>query len=359
MTDPNAIEEAEELENSRNSLHKAAELGDRLVIPAEAFRDRYDSVTVHEQVPLLGRPSQASGNPKKMWGVVTTGIYAIPAVLLATMLTLLDAISYGIIIFPPSDPHIPATGAQAGISMFLVSTILSQIVYTFGGSAFKGAIGSMMIEVMPFLHIMCSLVEQQMSGAEDRAILATIMVSYASSTIITGMVFLLIGYFKLGNVVQFFPRHILIGCIGGIGFFLLLTGVEITAKIAPVVSLQYFVDLVQPQALKLWLSSFAVAMLLKVLQEFIENPMLVPVFYATIPILFYIIVFSIGIPLEELRAQGWLFQFQSATDAPFYIFWTYFDFSLVDWTAVIATIPTQLALTFFGILHVPINGKTY
>lgn len=31
------------------------------------------------------------------------------------------------------------------------------------------------------------------------------------------------------------------------------------------------------------------------------------------------------------------------------------DFKLVDWDAIIDTIPSMLALTFFGILHVPIN----
>ena len=31
------------------------------------------------------------------------------------------------------------------------------------------------------------------------------------------------------------------------------------------------------------------------------------------------------------------------------------DFGAVDWTAIVATVPAMLALTFFGILHVPIN----
>jgi MFS superfamily sulfate permease-like transporter len=308
-----------------------------------------------EQVPLLTNIRRESLPNFSIHETMTTAFYSLPAVFLAVMLTLLDALSYGIIIFPHSDSHIPMTGPQAGISMFLVSTIISQLVFTFGGSAFKGAIGSMMIEVMPFLHIMCAIIEQQMQGAKEDSILATIMVSYACSTIMTGLVFLLIGYFKLGNMIQFFPRHILIGCIGGIGLFLLMTGVEITAKIAPVISFQYFIDLIQPGALKLWGSSFGIAMLLKLLQEFIQTPMLVPLFYSTIPILFYGIVLIIGVPMDTLRSAGWLFQFEAGIDAPFYIFWSYFDFGKVNWSAVASTIPTQVALTFFGILHVPIN----
>lgn len=47
----------------------------------------------------------------------------------------------------------PATGVFAnlgpmGVSMFFISTILAQLVYSLGGSGFHGASGSMMIEVV-------------------------------------------------------------------------------------------------------------------------------------------------------------------------------------------------------------------
>ena len=47
----------------------------------------------------------------------------------------------------------PATGVFAelgpmGVSMFFVSAVVAQLVYTFGGSGFGGANGSMMIEVV-------------------------------------------------------------------------------------------------------------------------------------------------------------------------------------------------------------------
>lgn len=34
---------------------------------------------------------------------------------------------------------------------------------------------------------------------------------------------------------------------------------------------------------------------------------------------------------------------------------TALDFSAVDWSAFLDTIPAMFALTFFGVLHVPIN----
>ena len=185
-----------------------------------------------ESTPLLAQisaderelidPMQFSNSAQCSRPLIMTALYSLPAVILALVLNLLEAVSYGMIIFPAASKSIPKTAASSGISMFLVSTIVSQLVFTFGGSAFKGAIGSMMIEVMPFLQIMCRIIETRMSGRDSKSILATIMCAYSMSCVMTGLVFLLLGLLKLGNLIQFFPRHILIGCIGGIGLFLLV-----------------------------------------------------------------------------------------------------------------------------------------
>ncbi|KAJ3008097.1 hypothetical protein HKX48_008773 [Thoreauomyces humboldtii] len=279
----------------------------------------------------------------------------IPAVVLALILNVLDAMSYGIVIFPNAESYIPDTAIQAGISMFLASTVISQLVYTMGGSAFTGAVGSMMIEVMPFLHIICRTIASEMTAASSHAILATVMVAYAMSTLITGLVFLLLGVFKLGNLVQFFPRHILVGCIGGIGLFLILTGIEVTTGVTTVYTFDWLKAIFNPSTLKLWGSSFGLAIFLKMMQRRIQHPLFVPMFYVCVPIVFYVVVFAGRFSMEDVRSAGWLISLPEGPPAAFYEFWTYYDFGAVDWGAIPATIPTQLALTFFGILHVPIN----
>lgn len=69
----------------------------------------------------------------------------IPAVLLGLLLNILDALSYGMILFPLGQPIFEKLGPD-GISMFYVSCIISQLVYSLGGSAFKGGIGSEMVQ---------------------------------------------------------------------------------------------------------------------------------------------------------------------------------------------------------------------
>ncbi|TPX53903.1 hypothetical protein SeMB42_g00542 [Synchytrium endobioticum] len=257
--------------------------------------------------------------PKNIASVSITGLKSIPAVSLGLMLNVLDAMSYGVIVFPASDSRMPKTVTNSGISMFLASSIIAQFVYTFGGSGFKGVNGSMMIEVMPFLHIMVRIIEARIVNGDQtqHELMATVMVAYSMSTILTGVAFLLLGYFKLGNVLQFFPRHILVGCIGGIGIFLVQTAVEVTTGIKPFYTWEYFKAICELSAFKLW-------------------------------------VFVLGVSMDRLRHDGWLFDLPAGDDS-FATFWTYFDFRATRWDCLPDVLPTMLALTFFGVLHVPIN----
>ena len=51
----------------------------------------------------------------------------------------------GMILFPLGQPIFASLGPD-GISMFYVSCIVSQLVYSCGGSVFKGGIGSEMVQ---------------------------------------------------------------------------------------------------------------------------------------------------------------------------------------------------------------------
>ena len=158
----------------------------------------------------------------RLWGLVTELASCLPAVLLGLLLNVLDALSYGMILFPLSQPIFSELGPD-GLSMFYVSCIASQLVYSLGGSIFKGSIGSEMIEVVPFFHKMAFTIMHRVGEDRPRTIVATTILSYSLSAILTGLVFWLMGQCRLGSLIGFFPRHILIGCIGGVGFFLIIT----------------------------------------------------------------------------------------------------------------------------------------
>ncbi|GME32543.1 Sulfate transporter family protein [Neofusicoccum parvum] len=260
------------------------------------------------------------------------------------------------ILFPLGEPIFAKLGVD-GLSMFFVSCIVSQLVYSLGGSTFKGAVGSEMIEVVPFFHKMTYVIMARMGEAEPNAIIATVVLAYAVSSIITGLIFLVLGLFKLGDLVSFFPRNILNGCIGGVGFFLFVTGIEVSARLDG--NLEYNLvtlhKLFQADTIALWVSPLALAIIYMVIKHYYDHPALMPAFIVLITGVFHIIVAGVShFNLDKARHAGWVFD-KPESGVPFYHFYSLYDFSVVDWSALLRTIPTMFALSFFGIIHVPIN----
>lgn len=123
--------------------------------------------------------------------------------------------------------------------------------------------------------------------------------------------------------------------IGGIGLFLVYTGVEVTSGIETASThLSYYREIFQLQAFRLWGTSLAVAVFLKLLQKRITHPLFVPIFYVCVPAVFYFIVLISGVSIETLRKERWLFEVPGGKQAPFWTFWTYFKFSEVQWSAI-------------------------
>ncbi|KAH7112026.1 sulfate transporter family-domain-containing protein [Dactylonectria macrodidyma] len=309
---------------------------------------------------------------KALWQDTVVGpVSCMPAVAVGLLLNILDALSYGMILFPLGKPIFAHLGS-AGISIFYVSTIVSQITFS-ARSIFKGSIGSelvsvplsfipwpsnmLRIEVVPFFHNMAVTITSAVGEDNSDAVIATTIVSYAISSMVTGLVFYLTGRFKVGYMVGFIPRHILIGCIGGVGWFLLATGFEVSARLDG--SLQYNPEtlkkLTESSTVPLWVIPLILAIILFYGQSKITSKFFLPLYILAIPLVFYFFVTSLDVlDVDVLRDHGWIFQGPPSGE-PWWYFYTLYKFKLVRWEAVLETIPAMFALTFFGILHVPIN----
>ena len=166
------------------------------------------------------------------------------------------------------------------------------------------------IEVVPFFHNMAKTITENIGRDKPDSVIATTITSYAVSSVLTGMVFYLMGKFKLGSLVGFIPRHILIGCIGGVGWFLIVTGVEVTARLG---SFKYDWDtaqnLAQPGTLPLWLIPLALSLILFYSHSRVKSKYFLPLFILTIPLIFYTCVFAVQkADPASLRERGWIFE---------------------------------------------------
>lgn len=185
---------------------------------------------------------------------------------------------------------------------------------------------SQKIEVVPFFHTMAYSIMARTGTENPKVVLATTITAFAMSSVLTGIVFFILGAFKLGSLVNFFPRHILIGCIGGVGFFLFVTGIEVSARLDGNLnySLATLEQLFRLDTFPLWIIPFVLSILLLVLKRFTSSPYLVPAFFIAIAGIFYIVaVAAPQLDLDLLRRNGWIFDSVDA-GVPFYNFYSYY-----------------------------------
>jgi len=162
-------------------------------------------------------------------------------------------------------------------------------------------------------------------GEENpQAVIATTITSYAISSVLTGVVFFLMGTFNFGYIVGFIPRHILIGCIGGVGWFLVATGFEVTARLEG--NLNYDGEtlrkMFESDTIALWVIPFFLATFLYWSQHKISSKYYLPMYILAIPAVFYFFVFSLDeLEPENLRKTGWIFDGPEAGE-PWWYFYT-------------------------------------
>lgn len=111
-----------------------------------------------------------------------------------------------------------------------MSTIASQIAMTLGGSLFPGALGSMFIELLPFLRGIALSIQATL-GRDSPSLLPTVLAAYAMTSLLIGLAFLILGALRCGRVVcltfqagenfeslvsqvEYLPRTVLTGTIG-------------------------------------------------------------------------------------------------------------------------------------------------
>lgn len=260
--------------------------------------------------------------------MVIEPVKTLPAVFVGLILNILDALSYGMILFPLGNPIFANLG-PAGISIFYVSTIVSQVVFS-TGSIFKGGVGSELIEVVPFFHNMASTITYIIGEDEPDAVIATTIFCFSLSSLITGAVFFAMGTLQFGYLVGFIPRHILIGCIGGVGWFLVQTGFEVSSRLEG--SFHYDVTtlrlLFRSETVPLWTIPLGLAIVLFILSssnKLKDNHYVLPVFICLEPAIFWFFVTVLdSLHPEPLREKGWIFEAPPAGESWWY-FYTLFS----------------------------------
>ena len=308
----------------------------------------------------------------------------IPAIAIASLLNLMMAIPFGVSYFPigwsSGDPSamdsgeadsdgvsgsFPLPGKEAlGIRMCLFSTLVGQIIMTFA-SRFDNCLCFQMIENAPFFHTLARIVvASQGYGIES---LSTLFFLFGTSSVLVGSLFYLLGRLDLGRVVYFFPNHVLVGCIGGIGVFIIVSAMEVTNDTVFTWDLNGLQGIIDNFHLLGVVLLFETTLRLLIWKTKSRVPLIAPIFFCSIPFIFYASLWMFRVDLATAKEAGYFFPApvddedvdQSLLARAFsphtFDLLRVVDFRTISWKAVYDSFGTMMALAAFSLIHVPIN----
>lgn len=239
-----------------------------------------------------------------------------------------------------------------GIGIFVFSGFIMLLVAAFFGSL-PGTVIGPQDGPAALLAVTAGGIAGALAGtAAPEAVFSTTMAGVILSSIITGAILLLIGQFKLGNLVRYIPYPVVGGFLAGTGWLLTRGAIEVMA--GETLSLQTFLSLIQPSNLILWLPGTVYAIvILFVLRK--SNHFLVwpGIIFGAVGI-FHAFLLASGISIEEARNMGLLLNaFQSGgLWKPF----TFADLSHVDWGALARQADTLIPIPLVSLIALLLNA---
>lgn len=316
----------------------------------------------------------------------------LPAILVTTLLILMTAVPFGVAYFPVGwtndvaaaqsangddvqddvSGSFPFPGKEAiGIRMCLFATMMGQVAMTFA-SSFENPVSFQLLENVPFYHALAKIVISQQGYGKDA--LATLFFLFGLSSILVGAVFYSLGRFNLGRMTYYFPAHVLVGCIGGIGVYIALTSIEVTNNkdfTFDMEGVRGFVANIHLYGVVI-MFEITLRFLLWVTRDETGHPkfrLLAPMFFCSIVPIFYIGIYLLGISVDEAREMGYMFPDRSSHcetcaapsfhdkvfDGHILDIFRIMDIRLVNWDVVWNSLGVLLSLTSFSLIHVPIN----
>jgi SulP family sulfate permease len=209
------------------------------------------------------------------------------------------ALSLGSLVFSGElAPYLPY-----GMGVALV-TAAAMMIGTSLTSLVPGVIGSTQDSSSVVLAVIVAGLASALTaaGVEDK--LATVLVAIAVTTLLTGVFFLALGFFKLGGLVRFIPYPVVGGFLAGTGWLLARGSFGVMTDIP--LSLQNIPSLLEPEQLIVWVPGVLFALILFFGRRRIRHVLAMPAILIGAIGVFYLALLVMGISIKEATDLGLL-----------------------------------------------------
>jgi sulfate permease, SulP family len=209
------------------------------------------------------------------------------------------AVSFGSLIFSGE----LASYLPYGIGMALATAAI-MMIGTSLTSRVPGVIGSTQDTSSVILAVMAAGLVGSLSPVSSADTLTTVLVAIAAATLLTGVFFLALGFFKLGGLVRYVPYPVVGGFLAGTGWLLVQGSFGVMADFP--LTLQNLPALLKPDQLVLWLPGLLFALVLFFGLRRIHHFLALPGILLGAVLLFYLALLLTGTSIDDAIDQGLL-----------------------------------------------------
>ena len=253
---------------------------------------------------------------------------------------LVAQIAFGSFIF--SGPLAPYS--SQGVGLVLFGNFAACLVIALAGG-YRGAIAGL----SPALVIVMATIGFAMD-AEGDALFVTTAVALIIGAVATGAGCLMIGRFRLANLVRFIPYPVTGGFVAGIGGAVCLAAMSLMGA-KP--DWRAIPALLEPSVLWRWSPGAAYGIALYLSIKRWGNPLILPVSVALAGVAYHLALASLGISGDEARAEGLLLSSTAAGNLWPALFPA--DLVQVQWASMAAQVPHMLTLILVAFICVIMN----
>ena len=279
--------------------------------------------------------------PRQLIPTLTVGlVIGVLEVVLAT--------SFAALIFSGSAAvHVPSAIA---LMLFGATTIMTLVGLL---TSLAPAVASVQDSTAAILALIAASITAELPGARPETFL-TIVAAIGASSILAGVIFLVLGRFGLGNLVRFIPYPVVGGFLAGTGWLLFKGGAGVlTGTSLTMASLASFG---RPDSLIKWVPGLVFAVLLLALVRRYRHFLVIPGALLAGLALFYAALFVGGSNMLEAETRGWLLgPFPSGS--PGWEPWTLEALERADWAHVFAQVANVLTLLVVALLALLLNAS--
>jgi SulP family sulfate permease len=249
-----------------------------------------------------------------------------------------------------------------GIGLYLGAAALTLAFFAWR-AGHRGVVGSVQDAAAAVLSLVAAAVAKkvadlehiaQQSGLQDFErpdIFLTVVAATFLVTVLCGIVFFVIGRFRLGGLVRFVPYPVVGGFLAGTGWLLFKAGVN--ASTGMQVKLGNVLQLFEFQLGHL-LPAFAFGVILLIAVRVLKRPLVIPAVIAIGLVSFVVWMIVTGQSIDEVRADGWLLFGPFETSKP----WEFVipeALAGADWSSVLESWVTILDAVFVATLAILFN----